>query len=248
MGTRNDRGAVPFLTAGWHDIIMLTFEVDAEILTPFVPPGLVLDLWQGRAFVTLVGLVFDMERLKGVRLPFLPRFPQVNLRFYVSSPQDDGAGRGVVFIKEIMPRPLMALTARWLFRQNYVVRPMKHSLLSSFGSNNEERLEYKWRARRHWEQMGVMSRATWSLPGSGSREEFVVERYAGYVRDGLKTRMFKVSHPPWRIRPAQDAWLKSDVGAVFGKQFVPYLQAAPAFAFMAEGGRTELYWSSVLEK
>ena len=45
-----------FLTAEWRDLVMLNYEVDPGILAGLVPAGTELDLWQGRALVSVVGM------------------------------------------------------------------------------------------------------------------------------------------------------------------------------------------------
>ena len=92
----------PFLVADWQHIIMLNYEVPPDILQPGVPPGFALEAWQGKHFVSVVGLFFTTPRITG--LPFtLPPFAQVNLRFYVQGIPPNNKLRGVVFIKEIAP-------------------------------------------------------------------------------------------------------------------------------------------------
>jgi hypothetical protein len=50
--------ARPFLAATWRHLVMLTWEVDPDVLAPLVPAGTSLDRWQGRAFASVVGFRF----------------------------------------------------------------------------------------------------------------------------------------------------------------------------------------------
>ncbi|MBS1563590.1 MAG: DUF2071 domain-containing protein, partial [Bacteroidetes bacterium] len=96
-----------FLTAKWEKLVMANYAVDPAVLKPFVPAGTVLDEFERRYYVSLVGFLFDDVRLKGWRIPYHRRFPEVNLRFYVRRDIPDNPGavqRGVVFISEIVPR------------------------------------------------------------------------------------------------------------------------------------------------
>ena len=43
----------PFLTAVWSDLILLSYAVPDEVLTPYLPPGLELDRWEGSAWCSL---------------------------------------------------------------------------------------------------------------------------------------------------------------------------------------------------
>ena len=59
-----------FLSARWHALAMLNYEVDPALLEPLVPRGTSLDLEAGKAYVSLVGFLFLNTRV--LRLP-IPR-------------------------------------------------------------------------------------------------------------------------------------------------------------------------------
>src|SRR5438128_2571069 len=79
---------------------------------PLVPCGVELDLWEGAALVSMVGFLFLDCRVLGVPVPFHRNFEEVNLRFYVRRKAGGEWRRGVVFIREIVPRRAIALVAR----------------------------------------------------------------------------------------------------------------------------------------
>jgi uncharacterized protein YqjF (DUF2071 family) len=62
------RGAA-FLTAEWRHLAMLNYEVDPAVLAPRVPRGVVLDLFDGRALVSIVAFRFLRTRVLGVPVP-----------------------------------------------------------------------------------------------------------------------------------------------------------------------------------
>src|SRR5947207_15393400 len=101
-----------FLTARWQDLIMANYEVDPSLLAGRVPAGTDLDLYDGRCFVSLVGFMFLDTHMFGVTIPWHVNFEEVNLRFYVKPQAGDEIRRGVVFIKEIVPRVAIATVAR----------------------------------------------------------------------------------------------------------------------------------------
>ena len=72
-----------FLTAKWHDLIMVNYEVDPKLLEPRVPLGTELDFQDGKCFVSLVGFMFLDTRVMDFLVPFHVNFEEVNLRFYV---------------------------------------------------------------------------------------------------------------------------------------------------------------------
>lgn len=116
-----------FLTAVWRKLIMAQYEVAPGVLARRLPPGLELDLYQGRCFVSLVGFLFDQVRILGVPVPFHTQFEEVNLRFYVRRRMPDGTWRrGVVFLSEIVPRPAITAVARALYGEAYSTATTAH--------------------------------------------------------------------------------------------------------------------------
>src|SRR5207244_9793931 len=146
----------PFLTANWRYLAMLNFIVDPRILAPFVPPGTEIDYENGETFVSIVGFLFLDTRLLGFPIPLHRDFEEVNLRFYVRRKSADTWRRGVVFIRELVPRPAIALVARAFYGENYVAVPMKHEI-EHLGGNLK--VEYCWRAGRKWESLRLAATA-----------------------------------------------------------------------------------------
>jgi uncharacterized protein YqjF (DUF2071 family) len=98
-----------FLAAEWNYLAMLNYEIDPIILAPLVPANTELDFYNGKTYVSLVGFLFQNTRVAGIPIPFHRNFEEVNLRFYVRRKADDGWRRGVVFIKELVPRRAIRL-------------------------------------------------------------------------------------------------------------------------------------------
>ncbi len=116
-----------FLSAKWRKLVMAQYEVPPSVLRERLPPGLELDLYQGRCFVSLVGFLFDRVRILGVPIPFHTQFEEVNLRFYVRRPMPDGGSRrGVVFLSEIVPKPAITWVARGLYGEAYATAATRH--------------------------------------------------------------------------------------------------------------------------
>src|SRR5579875_2618177 len=120
----------PFLTAEWRHLIMAQYEVPAATLAPYLPSGVELDLFRGACYVSLVGFLFDRVRIKGIAIPFHTRFEEVNLRFYVRRTGPDGASRrGVVFIREFVPRAAITLVANALYQEPYATLSTGRSII-----------------------------------------------------------------------------------------------------------------------
>src|SRR5258706_7224007 len=164
------------LTAEWRTIAMLDYEVDPGLLLPLVPAGTELDRWNGKVFASLVGFRF----LKTKLLAFLPipmhsNFEEVNLRFYVRRQAGSEVRRGVVFIREFVPRRAIAMVARTFYKENYVALPMAHEIRSA--GDNRLRVAYRWRSGNLWNEMNLETDGDSELPGEGSIEQFITEHY-----------------------------------------------------------------------
>ncbi len=223
-----------FLTARWVHLAMLNYEVEPSLLQGRVPPGTVLDAFEGKTFVSMVGFRFLDTRVLGVPVPFHRSFEEVNLRFYVRRETDGELRRGVVFVKEIVPRAAIAWVARRLYNENYVALPMGHE--DEVGRVPEPRVAYRWRHAGRTDHLTVRVGGSPYLPDEAGEEAFITEHYWGYVRqrDGA-TLEYRVEHPRWRVWRASYAALDCDVSALYGPEFTPYLAGPPSSAFLAQG-------------
>ena len=111
---------VPFLTADWLNVAAITFAVEEERLRPYLPHGATIDSLEGVPRLSLVAFEFRRTRVRGLAIPGHIDFPEINLRFYVRHRGE----RGVVFIRELVPRRAIATIARLLYNEPYQRVPM----------------------------------------------------------------------------------------------------------------------------
>lgn len=223
-----------FLTAEWRHLAMLNYEVDRELLLKFVPWGTELDGWNGKVFVSLVGFQFLRTRVLGLPIPFHANFDEVNLRFYVRRQEAQEVRRGVVFIREIVPRRAIALLARMIYNENYVARPMTHEIVVN--GQGATAVSYRWRTSTGWSTMTLMAEGDSQALRPGSEQEFITEHYWGYAaqRNG-GTVEYRVTHPSWRVWAARRAEFAGEIEELYGPEFAAVLRGTPASAFLADG-------------
>ena len=223
-----------FLTAEWKHLAMLNYEIAPAVLAPYVPAGTELDLWNSRHLVSVVGFRFLRTRVLGIPIPFHRNFEEVNLRFYVRRKADGGWRRGVVFIKEIVPRAAIAFLARTLYNEPYIALPMAHRIDTEAEALHA--VEYSWRFRGRNNSLKLTVRGEAQSLAAGSEAEFITEHYWGYnrQRDG-STMEYRVEHPRWRVWAAESARLDCEVAQLYGPQFADALSRPPSSAFLAEG-------------
>ena len=223
-----------FLTAEWKNLAMLNYAIDPAVLMPFVPAGTELDSWNRRTFISIVGFHFENTRVYRIPFPGHRNFEEVNLRFYVRRKAEDGWRRGVVFIKEIVPRILIALSAQYLYNEPYIALPMSHHVEQQSGQLRS--VSYSWRLDDREQKLSVQLKGPPQLLREGSEEEFITEHYWGYNKlNQDATLEYAVEHPRWRVYDVAESRLDCDVASMYGRKFAEHMTLPPSSAFLAEG-------------
>lgn len=235
--TANVGGRPVFLTARWRHLVMLNYEVDPAVLVPHIPAGTELDDYHGRYYVSVVGFRFLDTRVLGVPVPFHRDFDEVNLRFYVRRDEAGEKRRGVVFIKEIVPKRAIAWVAWKVYNENYAAMPMRHEIdVPGADPSAAGVVGYGWRSRRGWNRMRVSIAGPARLPDDDSAEAFIAEHYWGYARQRNGAILaYRVDHPRWKVWPARSVEFDCDVQGLYGGALAGYLAGEPNGAFVADG-------------
>ncbi len=224
-----------FLTAKWHDLIMANYAVEPSLLADLVPLGTEIDLHDGKCFVSLVGFMFLDTRLLGFLVPFHVNFEEVNLRFYVRRETCDEVRRGVVFIKEIVPRFAIAAVAKTIYGE-----PYERWAMANF--RDEEQVRYSWEKGECVNTLSVERGESLGVPDAGSEGEFIIEHYWGYTkRAGSRTDEYKVEHPKWELFATEKARIDVDFGKTYGEAFGFLADAEPHSVLLAKGSDISVY-------
>ncbi len=227
-----------FLKAEWRKLLMVNYPVDKKILDRFVPFKTEIDLWNDACYVSLVGFMFINTRIKGMKIPFHTNFEEVNLRFYVRYKDQDGWKRGVVFIKEIVPRAALTFIANTIYKEHYETHPMHHQWESTHDILS---IEYRWKNLNHWNSIKVSTKKELSEISNGSEEEFITEHYWGYTKVGDQiTAEYGVEHPRWKIYKTTDYQIEVNYGENYGQEFKFLDFQTPTSVFLAEGSEIEV--------
>lgn len=209
----------------WRDLVFLHWPAPADEVRRLLPRGLVLDEFEGRAWISIVAF-----RLAGVRLGPLPplgrfsNFLEVNLRTYVRL----GEGPAVYFIRMLADSRLAIAAAGWLTPLPYRFAPLAAC-----------KIEECW----HW-NVSVASaespllradvQATGCAAGleCGSLDEWLLERYRAAVVDrrGNHYRM-AVHHEQWQVQPVVTRELSIRWDDPWGE----YLRGPPELAHFSPG-------------
>ena len=161
-----------FLCAEWRKLAIVNYEIDIHILNKYIPYGTELDLWNGKCYVSLVGFMFLNTKLLGFKIPFHVNFEEVNLRFYVKRVEGDNIKRGVVFIKEIVPKPALSFVANTIYKENYETMKMAHSWEER---ENDRLVEYFWQKGTNSNSFKLRAERETSLIEKATEAEFITE-------------------------------------------------------------------------
>jgi uncharacterized protein len=222
-----------FLTAEWKNLVMANYIINPDLLRPWLPAKTEIDLFNGHAYVSLVGFMFCNTRLLGMKIPWHINFEEVNLRFYVRHFHNGMWRRGVVFIKEIVPKPAIVIVANTLYKEKYQAMPMKHAAIVT---NDELQLEYQWKFQQQWNTIAAVTDLTAVPMLKGSEEEFIAEHYYGYSRyNSSVTYEYTVDHPCWEVYPVRSCSIQCRFGDLYGQPFSFLETATPSSVFVAKG-------------
>jgi uncharacterized protein YqjF (DUF2071 family) len=231
------------ISCEWRDLLMATWAVDPALLEPYVPARTTLDLWNGQALLSIVGVRFLNLQLAGISVPFHQQFEQINFRFYVSRHIADTERKGVVFLKQIVPSASMSLVATMLYNESFLTTPTRHEIRA--GEQGWD--VYEWMVGGRWNRVSAVRNGATVMPSDASLESFIKDRPWSYTRqaDG-STVEFETRHPSWAIYQTEEMMLDCDVAPLIGARFIPVLSADPISAFVAVGSPVTLYPGRVI--
>lgn len=224
-----------FLTAKWQNLVMANYAVDRSILEPRVPHGTELDRHDGNCFVSLVAFMFRDTRVLRCPVPFHIDFEEINLRFYVKRETEGELRRGVVFIKELVPRVAIAFVAQTLYGEPYESVPMHHD-----ESHNRHAYSFLKNKREH--SIEVETAQNLGVPDENSHGSFIIEHYWGYTRRGEnRTDEYRVAHPKWELYSVHEYGIGIDFAAVYGSDFAFLNGQLPYSVVFAKGSEIAVY-------
>jgi len=217
----------PFLNAEWKNLILVNWAIDPSLLQSRVPRGTEPDFHEGKTYVSLVAFEFLDTRVRGVAIPGHRDFIEVNLRFYVRR----GDRRGVVFIKEVVPKPMIAWVARTVYGEPY-------ETWSCAGGGEE----YRWWRGSTSNRLAVRNLGEANLPEPGSHAEFITEHYWGYTRRSQsRTDEYRVEHPQWQHRSVGGLELEVNFAGVYGSEWIFLADREPTSVLFAVGSEVAVY-------
>lgn len=223
-----------FLTAKWTNLALINYEIDAKLLEKYIPAGTELDFYNDKCYLSLVGFIFDNVKLFGLPIPFHTKFEEVNLRFYVKRLENGLWKRGVVFIKEIVPKSTLTFVANSIYKEHYETFPMKHSI-----TENNETIDfvYQWKTDNKWNSLLIETNKNEIEIPINSEAEFITEHYFGFTKHQNKTFEYEVKHPKWNQYKVEQFQVDVDFKKSYGNEFSFLNDLMPTSVLLAKGSK-----------
>lgn len=247
-------GRRPFLTARWSNLLLVSYHVDPALLEPLVPAGCELDLFEGRPAVSLVAFDFLDTRVRGIRWPGYVSFPEINLRYYLRQPASAIRGaeerkdrRGVSFVRELVPKWLIAAAARTLYNEPYVACPMRSSVsqqqISADGVTRPGLvMHHEFTLGDATQTIDAKADAQTLVPSEDSADHWFKEHQWGFGRDRRgRSLVYEVRHPVWSVHRVLKVDLNVDFGRVYGERWAFLKEASPVSIAWAVGSEIAVF-------
>jgi hypothetical protein len=188
----------------WTDLLFAHWPLPAKDIARLLPEGLILDTWEGAAWVGIVPFRMEDVQLRGLpKIPGTHVFPEANVRTYVREPKS--GHHGVYFFSLDASNPLAVVGARGWFHLPYYFARM--SIERDDGSQ-----EGCWRyySKRLFSRRPADLRARYRgagkmLPPSkpGTIEYFLTERYALFTNANGRVIRCDIHHRQWTLESAE---------------------------------------------
>ena len=175
----------------WKFLTFMHWEVDPKKLAKFIPDGLEIDLYDGRAYIGVIPFIMANVRPRvAFSVPGISTFPEINIRTYVKR----NGKAGVLFL---------TLEAQSMVTCAYAPRayglPYRYSIARVSASEGS----YKWETRRRDGGHRFVGECKWDNQGDyasrGTLEEFLFERYCLYTTHKGKLCVAYTHHEPWKF-------------------------------------------------
>jgi len=176
----------------WDDLLFAHWPVDPDVVRPYLPEELPLDVYDGQAWIGITPFVLRGLRLRGVPpAPYLSDFYELNVRTYATL-----AGKpGIWFFGLDASSRAVVVAARRTYRLPYFYARMTRRSDGDIFEHRSSRNSARFTGR-YW-PVGDVAPAE-----PGSLEYFLTERYCLYAHDGERLYRADIHHPPWPLQRA----------------------------------------------
>ncbi|MFZ1702725.1 MAG: DUF2071 domain-containing protein [Saprospiraceae bacterium] len=201
----------------WNDVLFLHWKVPFDILRKLVPEGLVLDVFDGDVYVSLVAFTMQKIRPKNVpNIKCISDFDEINIRTYVQK----NSKQGVYFLNIEAGKLLSVYIAKILSGLPYEKTSMVRT--KNFFTSKNKLKDYFFEID--------YCKGEQVIPKT-ELDRWLTERYCLFLEKNKNLFCYDIHHKEWEIKPLEVKSLKLDYH-LKGIQLSPY---QPYLAFYSEG-------------
>lgn len=214
----------------WRDLTFLHWRVDAELVAPLLPAGVVPDVHDGTSWVGLIPFRLTDARFgSGPVLPYVGSFAETNVRLYGV---DSAGRRGVVFASLEAQRLAFVLGSRVALNIPYTWSRMRATRTGD---------RYTYESRRRWPgPRGLRSRVDVEVLAGEVTEDpladFLTARWGLFTSHVGRTWFLPNQHDPWPLRRVRVLEVEDQLVAAAGLPGLTH--RAPDSALFSAGVRT----------
>ncbi len=212
---------------------MVNFKIDPGWLLPFVPPGTEIDLYQGKALITVLSFQYCNTYVRGYGFFGHGPCDEVDLQFYVRRKVQKDWRRGVCFIRKLVDASLFS----YLRYRQYDKNVSCVEVRSQLDQNDQRRKSQHKRMHQRKKisfNMTVHEEKKELLP-EGSVEAFMTGRYWVYsaLKNG-RTAEYQMERTDWRYWLVDKVLLKFDAERFYGSVLGQVLKGRWHSAFLVD--------------
>ncbi|MEZ6093049.1 MAG: DUF2071 domain-containing protein [Pirellulaceae bacterium] len=233
------------LRAFWSEMVALNFQIDPQLLEPFVPSGLEVDTHQGAAYVSLVCATCKDIRIFGLPLPISRGYKNVFLRCYVKRENKNGkVQHGSVSIKAFVSSGIARWTISKSIKTDVIATKIKSKTSGFDGSQGVDSIpeaEYQWFYKDGEGRLKIKARHRINNLAAGTKVGFILKRNHHFVEHLGTTYDFPMQVTPSNVWDAGQASFHCDTETMFGREFAKPMSKRPISVFLAEKNTTYFY-------
>lgn len=214
----------------WRDLTFLHWRVDADLVAPLLPAGVLPDVHDGSSWVGLIPFRLTDARFgSGPVLPYVGSFAETNVRLYGV---DASGRRGVVFASLEAERLAFVVGSRVALNIPYTWAKMRATHAGD---------RYTYVSRRRWPApRGLRSRVEVEvLPGEIHDDplaDFLTARWGLFTHHLGRTFFLPNEHAPWPLQSVRVLEIEDQLVAAAGLPGLTH--RAPDSALFSAGVRT----------
>lgn len=219
----------------WTDAVFLHWRIPEAVAASFMPRGVVPDVFDGSAWVGLIGFRMQGAGLgRGPEVPYFGSFNEINVRLY--SREADGT-RGVVFLSLDASRLAVVLAARaagipYVWSRNRF----------KAASPSDPSTGYSVRRFRGGARTDFAVTPEFDAEASDPLSVHLTARFGLHTSFRGKTLYVPNTHGPWPLFRAQVTALEGHLVAAAGIT----VSGPPESVLFSPGVRTQFGWPRVL--